>query len=139
MRTEKRRAPAVLAVLLLFTACRDEAPPEISKGKVVLREGTSARSIVKLVPAECRVGEVFGRQPSGEATLGIIGTGLTRGDTIRWNGRPMKTGYGNSRNLSASIPAEALQTPGKVEVTIQDDDEPSRPKLRAEFSIRASP
>ena len=120
-------------------ACREEVPPQVQKGRVTLGEGRSARSIVRLVPAECGVGEVFGRQPTGEATLGIIGTGLTRGDSVRWNGRPMKTFYGNSRNLSASIPAEALQTPGRVEVTIEDEEDPARPKLRAEFSVRASP
>jgi hypothetical protein len=93
--------------------------------------------VLALVPEHCRVGEVFRRQPNGQAELVVVGTGLTRGDTILWNGRALKTNFASSRGLSVDVPPALLGSPGEVDVTVEDTLDPTRPRLRARFVIRA--
>jgi hypothetical protein len=131
------RFPAAIAGLLFLAACREEAPPRIAEGRLVLRQGGSARSVLALVPEHCRVGEVFRRQPNGQAELVVVGTGLTRGDTILWNGRALKTNFASSRGLSVDVPPALLGSPGEVDVTVEDTLDPTRTRLRARFVIRA--
>ena len=85
---------------------------------------------------QCGVGEVFRRQPNGQAELVVVGTGLTRGDAILWNGRSLKTNFASSRALSVDVPPELLESPGEVDVTVEDTLDPTRPKLRARFVVR---
>ena len=138
VRTETWRSPAsvALAGLLLLTACREEAHPEIPTGRLTRAGGRDARTLRALVPAECRAGEVFRRFETGESELVVHGTGLTRGDTISWNGHALRTGFGHSRLISAAVPPALLAKPGRVEVTVDDTADPSQPKLRAEFLVR---
>jgi hypothetical protein len=130
------RLSAAIACLLLLAACREEAPPRIPAGRVVLRPGGSPRSLLAVVPEECRAGEVFRRQPNGRAELIVVGTGLTRGDAVLWNGRPLKTSFGSSRALGAEVPAELVASPGEVEVTVEDALDPTRPRLHGRFVVR---
>jgi len=124
------------AALLLLAACREEPPPRIPEGRLALREGGSARSVLALEPAQCRAGEVFRRQPNGLAELVVLGTGLTRGDAVFWNGTRLKTNYASSRALSADVPPALVDSPGEVDVTVEDLVDPARPKLRARFVVR---
>jgi len=129
------RLSTTVAGLLFLVACREEAP-RIPEGRLVRRDGGSARSLVALIPDECRVGEVFRRQPNGQAELVVFGTGLTRGDTVQWNGRPLKTGFASSRTLSVEVPPALLNSPGEVDIAVEDTLDATRPKLRAHFVIR---
>ncbi len=133
------RFSAAVAGLLLLAACREEAPPSIPAGRLVRAEGSSARSLLALVPEQCRVGEVFRRLPSGQAELVVVGTGLTRGDAILWNGRRLKTNFASSRALSVEVPPTLLESPGQVDVTVEDVMDPTRPKLRAHFVVQPPP
>jgi hypothetical protein len=126
---------AAVAVVLLLAGCGEEAPPEIPRGRLVRGEERAARSLLALSPERCRAGEVFRRQPNGDGELVVLGTGLTRGDTVLWNGRPLKTTFGNSRLVTAAVPPGLIESPGPVEVTIEDAIDPSRAKLRASFQI----
>jgi len=119
-----------------MAACREESVPRIPDGRIVLREGGSARSVLALAPSECRVGEVFRRQPNGQAELVVLGTGLTRGDAVSWNGRRLKTNFASSRALSVDVPPELVASPGEVDVTVDDLLDPMRPKLHARFYVR---
>jgi hypothetical protein len=130
------RGAAAVAGLILLAACREETPPEIPEGRLERAEGGAARSLLALVPEECRAGEAFRQEPNGESTLVVVGTGLTRSDAVLWNGRPLKTAFGSSRTLSASVPRELLDTPGSVEVTVEDAIDRSRARLRGSFRIR---
>ena len=124
----------------MFAAgCREQAPREIPRGRLVRVGGQADRSLRALVPEECLAGVVFQRLESGEAALMILGTGLTRADTVFWNGQALRTGFGHSRLLTAAVPPVLLDTPGRVEVTVEDTIDPARPKLRASFVIRPSP
>lgn len=130
------RFPVVVAGLLFLAACREEPPPSIPEGRLVLREGGSIRSVLALVPEQCHVGEVFRRQPNGLAELVVVGTGLTRGDTVLWNGRALKTNFASSRALSVDVPPALLESPGEVDVTVEDTLDPTRSRLRARFVVR---
>ncbi len=130
------RLSAAVAGLLFLAACREEAPPRILTGRLVRAEGRSARSLLALVPEQCRVGEVFRRLPNGQAELVVVGTGLTRGDAALWNGRRLKTNFASSRALSVEVPPTLLESPGQVDVAIEDTFDPTRPKLRAHFVVR---
>jgi NAD(P)H-hydrate repair Nnr-like enzyme with NAD(P)H-hydrate epimerase domain len=88
------------------------------------------------VPEQCRVGEVFQRQPNGQAELVVVGTGLTRGDAILWNGHSLKTNFASSRALSVDVPSALLESPGEIDVTVEDTLDPTRSKLRARFVVR---
>jgi len=105
----------------------------------VRTEGRAARSLLALVPEQCRVGEVFRRQPNGQAELVVFGTGLTRGDAILWNGHSLKTNFASSRVLSGDVPSALLESPGDVDVTIEDTLDPTRSKLRARFVVQPPP
>jgi hypothetical protein len=127
---------AALVGLLFVAACREEALPRVPEGRLVRGPGGSARSVRALVPEGCRAGEVFRRQPNGHAELVVAGTGLTRGDVILWNGRSLTTGFASSRALSVYVPPELLESPGEVDVTVEDTLDPTRPKLHARFVVR---
>jgi len=133
------RFSAAVVSLLFLAACREEALPRILEGQFVRGPGGSARSVRALVPERCRVGEVFRRQPNGHAELVVVGTGLTRGDAILWNGRSLKTGFASSRALSVDVPPALLESPGEVDLTVEDALDPTRPKLRARFVVRPLP
>ena len=134
MRTDASRA-AALAACLLFAACREEPRPEIPTGRLARASGESARTLRALVPENCRTGEVFQVLDTGEANLLVLGTGFRRGDTVFWNGRPLRTAFGHSRLLSAAVPPELIRSPGRVEVTVEDTIDRTQPKLRAEFLV----
>ena len=76
-----------------------------------------------------------GGSRDGDAGLLILGTGLTRGDVVLWNGQPLKTAFGHSRLLTAAVPARLLEPPGHVEVTVEDALDRSRATLRGTFRI----
>ncbi len=126
---------AVCAGLLLLTACREQTAPEIPTGRLTRAGGEAVRALRALVPEECRAGEVFGRQPDGDAALVILGTGLTRGDVVFWNGLPLKTTFGHSRLLTAAVPTRLLESPGRVELTVENALDRSRTSLRGSFRI----
>ena len=130
------RFSAAVAGFLFLAGCREEAPPRIPEGRLVRTEGGAARSLLAIEPEQCRVGEVFRRQPNGQAELLVVGTGLTRGDAILWNGHPLKTNFASSRVLSVDVPAALLESPGEVDVTVEDTLDPTRSKLRARFVVR---
>ena len=130
------RLAAAVAGLLLLAACREDSPPEIAAGRVVRAEGTSARSLLALKPDRSRAGEIFGRLTNGRAELIVTGTGLTRTDSVHWNGRPLKTFFASSRTLGAEIPPDLLEKPGNVDVTVEDTMDPTQPKLRATFVVQ---
>jgi hypothetical protein len=130
------RLSTAVASLLILAACREDTLPRIPEGRLVRRQGGSARSLLALVPEQCSVGEVFRRQPNGQAELLVIGTGLTRGDTVLWNGRPLKTGFASSRTLSVDVPPALLDSPGEIDVSVEDTLDATRPSLRARFVIR---
>jgi hypothetical protein len=137
VRTDASRAgvAGALAACLLLAACREETKPEIPTGRLARASGESRRTLRALVPEECRAGEVFQRLETGEASLLVLGTGLGRGDTVFWNGRPLRTAFGHSRLVSAAVPPELIRSPGRVVVTVEDTIDPSQPKLRAEFLV----
>jgi hypothetical protein len=130
------RLGAVIAAVLLLGACQEEEAPRIAEGRLVRRKGGSARSLIALVPGECRAGEVFRAQANGNAELVVVGTGLTRGDAVLWNGRPLKTNFGSSRGLSVDVPPALVASPGEVDVIVEDTLDRARPKLRARFVVR---
>lgn len=128
---------AAVALILLACACREESSPQIRAGRLVRTRVEPGRSLLALEPRQTRAGEVFGRQPDGAAGLVVLGKGLTRGDVIRWNDRPLKTTFGNSRLITAAVPPELLASPGDVAVSVEDSIDPSRRKLRATFHVLA--
>ena len=69
----------------------------------------------------------------------MVGTGLTRGDVVLWNGRALKTGFASSRALSVEVPPALLESPGEIAVAVEDALDPSRPGLRARFVVRPPP
>ena len=129
------RFSAAVAGFLFLAACREQAPPRIPEGRLVRTEGGAARSLLALEPEQCRIGEVFRRQPNGQAELLVVGTGLTGGDAIFWNGHSLKTNFSSSRILSGDVPSALLESPGEVEVTVENTLDPTRSKLRARFVI----
>ena len=125
-----------VAALLFVAACRQEPLPSIPEGRLERGPGGSARSVRALVPGQCRVGEVFRRQANGQAELVVVGTGLTRSDVILWNGRTLKTNFASSRALSVDVPPSLLESPGEVDVTVEDSIDPTKSKLQARFVVR---
>ena len=135
MRIERIARTAAVAGLLLLAACRGEPTPQVPPGRIARAEGRAERSLLAVVPEQSRTGEIFRPQANGEASLVLLGTGLTRGDAVVWNGLPLKTTFGHSRLITASVPVELLEEPGDVEILVEDAMTPSRAKLRGVFRI----
>jgi hypothetical protein len=136
------RASLVVALVLFVAACRDESDPSIAPGRLQRAPGAAGRSLRALVPDEVRAGETFPARSDGAASLVVLGTGLTRGDRVRWGGHALETTFGNSRLLTAAVPPALLAAPGPVTVTVEDPIDPSQPTLRAIFRVlpeRAAP
>ncbi len=53
-------------------------------------------------------------------TLTCIGTGMTSGSVVRWNGTPLATTLLSSTQVSASITASLIAVPGTASVSIQN-------------------
>jgi hypothetical protein len=56
---------------------------------------------------------------------------------VLWNGHPLGTFFGNSRLLTATLPAELLEKPGEVEVIVASREDAKVLRLRATFRLRA--
>jgi hypothetical protein len=127
------RAAALLLAGAL--ACREASPPAaIAPGKLTRAREGPARSLLALSPSESPAGVIFQKQPTGEAAIAVLGTGLAPGDTVAWGGRPLNTTFAHSRLLTAIVPPEVLGEPGEVEVTVENRD-PTLARLATVFRI----
>ena len=53
-------------------------------------------------------------------TMIVNGTGFVSGATVRWNGSPLGTSYLSGTQLSASVAASLVASPGTANVTVAD-------------------
>jgi hypothetical protein len=140
VRTERARAAAALLLALAIApSCREREDARIAPGRIVRAHGRPERSLLVLIPSGARAGEIFQRQPDGQAALAVLGTGLTPGDVIRFGDRALPTMAANSRLLTASIPPDLLARAGDVEVTVANPADPSLPALHATFHLLGPP
>jgi len=128
------RAASVL-LLLGAAACRDARLPSIGTGRIARARADADRSLLALSPAQTRAGEVFQRQPGGNAGLAIVGTGFRPDDEVRWGGKPLPTTFAHSRLLTVTVPAGWLAAPGSVEVSVESPSDPARRRVAATFRI----
>lgn len=57
--------------------------------------------------------------PGGpDLTLTLSGTGFAQGATVNWNGTPLATMFANASQLTATVPAANLVTPGTASVAV---------------------
>ena len=57
--------------------------------------------------------------PGGSGiTLTVNGTGFVSGSVVHWNGSPLATTLVSGSQLTATVPASALATPGTASVTV---------------------
>ena len=62
-----------------------------------------------------------GMATSAEVPLTVEGTGFGAGDTVKWQGEPLRTEFVDSTKLVAAVPASLLALPGTAAVTVQSD------------------
>jgi hypothetical protein len=129
---------ALLALLLAACACREPEDMSVAPGRLARTHPEAARSLLALVPDQARADEVFQAQPDGRAALALLGTGFSSGDVVHWGGRPLDTTFGNSRVLTAVVPAELLREPGDVEVTVENPSDRKIARLSATFRLRSA-
>lgn len=53
-------------------------------------------------------------------TLTVNGSGFLNSSTVQWNGSVLSTTYVSGNQLSASVPANLIASPGSVGVTVQN-------------------
>ena len=132
-----RRSLVLGAALLLLGSCRDEPEsPVIAPGTLQRSVRQARRHIGQLHPAEARVGEIFQKQPDGNAAMAITGSGFKREDTVYWNGTALQTTFGNSTLVTAEVPAGLLGRPGEIAIVIRGAGEPPDGEARATFILR---
>jgi len=61
-------------------------------------------------------------------TLDVTGSGFTMNSRVRFNGSDVKTVFGSSKSLTATIPSGMLKLAGRVSVTVFDGSTVSTPK-----------
>lgn len=75
--------------------------------------GAASVTISSLSPASATAGgPVF--------TLTVNGTGFLSGAVVNWNGSPLSTGYVSATQLSASVPASLISSPGNAAITVKN-------------------
>jgi hypothetical protein len=88
----------------------------------------------RVVPAFAKAGVPFQVQPDGYSALSIEGAGFRPGAVVVLAGRPLTTVFGNSGWITATVPPELSQRPGRLELRVVD---PERgPSAAASFEVR---
>ncbi len=126
---------AALLVLCAVCGCRADPQPSAGAGRISRAREGPARALLALSPAQTRAGETFQKQSTGEAALAVLGAGFSPGDVILWDARPLRTSFAHSRLLTAIVPAELIEKPRDVEVTVENPAHPALARLRATFRI----
>ena len=73
----------------------------------------SAYAITSLTP-------IFATAGGAAFSLTVNGTGFTPGTTVQWNGMPLTTTYGSGTQLTASVAAGLLTSPGNAMISVMD-------------------
>jgi hypothetical protein len=124
---------------LLFVQFNQEGRGTLGRGREALVRAplTSARKryILHLIPTHAAVGELFQRQPTGNAAISVLGEGFAPGDAVFWGSQRLETTLGSSKALSASVPPSLLLEARSVTVSVRDPDDPWRPELSAQFRV----
>ena len=55
-------------------------------------------------------------------TLGVTGSGLVSGSTVRWNGSALTTTFVSSTQLNAAVPAAQIGSAGNATITVANPD-----------------
>jgi hypothetical protein len=77
-------------------------------------------------PSTQRLPEIAGISPTSVTagdpsfTLNVNGMNFETGAIVRWNGSDRTTTFGDSKHLSASIPASDIASPGTAQITVFD-------------------
>ncbi|MGH9364636.1 MAG: sulfatase, partial [Thermoanaerobaculia bacterium] len=124
----------------LNPAAKPLPPLELPEGSVRIRSqtdlpGRPIPAIRRLHPNQARIGEIFQRQPSGDAAIAITGSGFVRGDTIFWNGRLLRTMFGSDTLLAAGVPPDLLTKPGDIQITVRNPTDPAHIEPQATFKL----
>jgi len=102
-------------VLSLQIACKSkeqaQSKPGAAQSKIVLKE---------LRPDRTKAGQVFGRQPDGQAAIVCMTENATQGVIVLFNDEKLETAYGDATWVSAFVPSKLYQTPGEIQMQILD-------------------
>jgi len=71
----------------------------------------SGRSITSLVPSTTQAG-------SAAFTLTVNGAGFSSGAVVQWNGAPLATNFVSATQVTTTIPANLVASPGLVTITV---------------------
>jgi len=87
--------------------------------------GTSPAALLPVVPGAAEVmslapGSILAGGPG--FTLTVNGTNFVAGSTVMWGTTPVTTTYLNGAQLTATVPADLMATPGIVEITVANPE-----------------
>jgi len=123
------------AMLGMVAGCREQAGQAQGAAAPSADAKDSSRSITAVYPKAAHVGEPFQKQPNGNSAISVTGYGLTARDVIFWDGKPLKTVFGNPRWITAEIPSALLIAPKHVEIVVSDPANPASDRLRTDFEV----
>jgi hypothetical protein len=115
----------------LYRLTLPAAPTLVAEHAGVSAE-TGPLTIVHIYPEHAEVGVEFNVQPDGESALGVVALNATPDVVIMLNDEPLETVYASPRLVSATIPEEVLDQPGRHEIYLQNGEGRSN---RVEFVV----
>jgi hypothetical protein len=79
---------------------------------------SSTRTLTVTGPAISGISPAGAAAGSAAFSLTVNGTNFVSGLQVRWNGAPLQTSFVSAAQLTASIPANLLASPGTVSITV---------------------
>jgi len=140
--TEQLRAQTLGRVR---TVAMEEVPRPA--GAPVLRLSADGTGVLDLPSSQVRVDRVhpgstaagvgFQIQPNGQSAIAVEGAHFQPGAIVLFNGRDLKTTYGNPGFLSALVPDESIAQEGTIKVRVRNANGDASNEI--EFHVRAKP
>lgn len=104
--------------LILVSTCSCVTQEERMKGGI----HAPPPRLEALMPPETEAGQGFQLQASGESAIAVRGENFMKSSTIFFEGAPLETTFGSSRELTALVPRPLYEREGAMRVTVKNGD-----------------
>jgi hypothetical protein len=68
---------------------------------------------------------------SSALNLTVTGSGFVSASVVQWGGTALATAFINNTQLSATVPASALATPGRIDISVMNRSEEHTSELQS--------
>ena len=109
--------PGLMVVVLVLVSCSEPDTPATSSTNTRI---TGPLTLSRIIPLDARARQGFNVQPNGESALSAIGENALPDTVIIFDSKPLISVYGGPSLVTAFVPGELTEDPGRYEVYLQN-------------------